>query len=254
MPTRPRPGPRCDAGRRDDRERLLELLTHQQRVAQAGLMTAGLTHDINNHLQLILGAASLALEDDDPHAWRDALERIQEQSFAVSEMTRSFLAFVRKRDPTESAVFQAREVVVQSVRLVRPLADRCRVELAAGTVAEAAVRGELRLAIQAVVNLASNAIQACAEGAGKVTLSSRRIGLDRIRIEVKDDGPGIPESIRWRIFRPFASGRAEGEGTGLGLFVVRQIVRKFKGSIRVRTTPRGTTMEIDLPVAESMSG
>lgn len=242
-----------DSGRRVaweiEREHLLELLAHQQRVAQAGLVTAGLTHDINNHVQMISGAAFLALDGSDPNEWRDALERIQEQCRAVTDMTRAFMSFIRRQDTACAGTFAVSDVVAQTARLVRPLAKRRRVELTNLASCDAEVRGETRLAIQAVVNLATNAIEACGDADGRVAITARMAPIGYARIEVSDTGPGIPVKIRRQIFRPFATERRADRGTGLGLFIVRQIVRKLDGSIRVRTSSEGTTIQIDLPVA-----
>nr|MDJ0974683.1 ATP-binding protein [Planctomycetota bacterium] len=70
---------------------------------------------------------------------------------------------------------------------------------------------------------------------------------DALRIEVEDNGPGIPGHLRRRIFRPFVTGDAKDGGRGVGLFIVRQAVRRLGGSIRVESGPKGTRFGIDLP-------
>jgi len=111
------------------------------------------------------------------------------------------------------------------------------------------VRGERNLIVQALVNLISNAVKACAPVSGQVTVRTAVLPDSHVRVEVSDNGPGIPLEVRQRLFRPFATSRRSGEGTGLGLFIVRQAVRKLGGRLRLSTSQRGTTVRVDLPNA-----
>ena len=100
-----------------------------------------------------------------------------------------------------------------------------------------------------LLNLLLNAIQACREG-GRVRISVE--DGDPIRIRVTDDGRGVPQEVQARLFEPFLSGR-EG-GTGLGLFLSLNFMRKWGGGIRLeQTTGCGSTFEVWLPSLESPS-
>jgi len=92
-------------------EMLMELLTQQQRVAQAGLVTAGLAHDVDNHVQIIIGSAYLASRRANPEDWKSALSKIQEQCVALTETTRAFLGFVRRSDTVGKSEFDIAQVV-----------------------------------------------------------------------------------------------------------------------------------------------
>lgn len=233
---------------RAERDRLLELLAQQQRVAQAGLVTSGLAHDIDNHVQIISGAAFLALQGDSPDEWRRALEKVQGQCCALTETTRAFLGFVRRRDAVGPETFRVTQVVLETERLVRPLARQESVAVETSVAEDATVCGERRLAIQALLNLATNAVQACAANRGEVSLEVAEAPDGFVRLVVRDNGDGIPDDVRERLFRPLSSGRGAEGGHGLGLFIVRQNVRRLGGSIRVRSGAAGTTFWIDLPV------
>ncbi len=232
----------------DDRETLLEMLAQQQRVAQAGLVTSALAHDVKNHIQVMSGTAYLALNTDDPAEWRAALEGVQDQCRALTETTRAFLAFVKRRGADEAWTFHVAEAARQAVRLVGTFARAHGAEISLVVDGDGSVKGEQRLAIQAIVNLLTNAVQAL-DGGGHIALITRRSPFGGLQIVVEDDGPGIPENVRKRLFRPFETSRAKNDGHGLGLFVVRQTVRKLGGTIRVRTSPAGTRFTIELPVA-----
>jgi signal transduction histidine kinase len=108
-------------------------------------------------------------------------------------------------------------------------------------------RGDARLASQAVVPLVSNAVRAFPRRGGTVAIRARSRPGGGSALEVHDDGPGIPETVRGRLFRPLVSGRAESGGNGLGLFIVRQAARRLRGTIRLRTGPKGTLVQMLLP-------
>jgi signal transduction histidine kinase len=93
---------------------------------------------------------------------------------------------------------------------------------------------------QILVNLALNAIDACDRG-GRVELRARHRG-DAIVLEVADDGRGIPVAIRAQVFDPFFTTKKRGQGTGLGLWVVAQLVRAHAAEIELDTTPSGGTI------------
>lgn len=231
-------------------EELLELLLQQQRVAQVGLISAGLSHDVNNHLHMIAGSAYLALQTHDPGQWRSALEQVQHQVDVLAETTRAFLGFVQRTAPDPAAVFRVSDVVERSLRLARPLTEDRGVTLTVGREADAAVRGDATLAIQVLVNLLVNAIQACEEARGNVAVTARRPTDGGVRIEIADDGPGIPEVVLARLFKPFVTSGDGSGGRGLGLFVVRHAVLRLGGTVHVRSSPEGTVFAVDLPLAD----
>jgi two-component system, NtrC family, sensor histidine kinase HydH len=107
------------------------------------------------------------------------------------------------------------------------------------------------------VNLVMNACDACAPG-GRVTIRGRledaptSAGLRRVRIEVDDDGCGIPKENRNQVFDPFFTTKKRGAGSGLGLSIVAQIVRNHRGEIELESAPgRGTCVTLLWPIASS---
>jgi signal transduction histidine kinase len=234
---------------RREREELLGLLAQQQRVAQAGLVTSGLAHDLNNHIQAASGMAFLALRGQ-PEDWKEALERIQDRCCAMADTTQAFLSFVGRRAEVDDGRFRLSDVVESAARLAGPLAREHSVRLSASVTEDASVRGEARLAIQALVNLVTNAVRACAEDGGQVRIEAYRSKPGSCRLIVRDDGPGIPDEVRPRLFRPLVTGSGDSGGNGFGLFIVRQTVRRLGGAIRVQTSRKGTAFRIDLPCIE----
>jgi signal transduction histidine kinase len=230
-----------------ERERLLSMLSQQQRVAQTGLTTAGLVHEIANQVMLVQGLAFMALRSRDPVRWRENLQQIQARCDDISDTMRTVLDFVGRRAEGDLETFRASDIVAGAARLVRPLAMTKSVGIERRVEQDAVLVGERRMLVQALVNLVSNAIRACDGQPGCVRLGVTCTDERRCVIEVEDDGLGIPEALRPRLFRPFVTGHAGSGGSGLGLFVVRQVVRRMGGTIRVRTSPGGTSVRLDLP-------
>lgn len=236
-----------------EREVLLEMLAQQQRVSQAGLVTSGVAHEIHNHASVISGLATLALAADDPDEWRETLTQVAERARILSETTQTIMDFVRRREGVTDRRFCAADVVRKARRLTQPLVLRTNCTIGVDAVEQLELSGDPNGLVQALVNLISNAVRACGEDEGRVALSVRRRGQHRCCIDVSDNGPGIPAQLRGMLFRPFATGNADRGGNGIGLFIVRQTVRKIGGRIRMSTSPRGTTFTLDVPLAAAVS-
>jgi signal transduction histidine kinase len=233
----------------DERGRLLNMLAQQQRLAQAGLLTAGLAHEISNHVMVITGLAFSAQRSVDPKRWRNTLAKIQERCDDLSQTLSTILAFAGRREQDgRRGAFSAGAVVAQATRLLRPLAIEQGVGLVHTVTADAELHGDERLAVQALVNVGSNAIRACAGRPGRIELDVATLPGGTCRIQVKDDGPGIPEHLRPGVFRPFVTSQTDTGGHGLGLFIVRRAVGQLGGRIRLETSSTGTSICLDLPI------
>jgi len=225
------------------------MLAQQQRVAQAGLLTSALVHDVNNELQILSGTAYLAHRSGDTSEHLSALEMVKDRCLALSETMHAFLAFVKRSDGAEHGEFRLSDVLRHTQNLALPLLRKNGVNVTYEVHDDAEIRGELRVANQVLLNLVSNAIHACAEGGGEIRVTASRPIPDMARLEVSDTGPGVPDKVRSNLFRPFATGHESTGGNGLGLFIVRLAVRKMNGTIRLFTSPDGTRFRIDLPLA-----
>jgi signal transduction histidine kinase len=101
---------------------------------------------------------------------------------------------------------------------------------------------------QVVLNLVTNAVQACPEGGGRVTVRTRHVP-DGVQIQVADSGSGIPPEIRGRIFDPFFTTKPQGEGTGLGLSISHGIISDHGGRLELESEVGvGTTFTVTLPL------
>lgn len=224
------------------------------KLAAIGTMVAGLAHELNNPLGIVLAQAERALRTNlEPRA-RDALVSIQRQSTRCVSLARSLLALSRdEASPrARASVALAIESVVEAAR---PQADERRVEIVVRVTGDLlpvlAADGDLETAIG---NLLRNAVQASPPGA-PVEVEARRRPLaparDRIEIVVRDRGPGIPLELRERVFEPFFTTKEPGQGTGLGLALARCAVERCGGSLELEPTDGGLIARLSLPVAEA---
>jgi signal transduction histidine kinase len=113
------------------------------------------------------------------------------------------------------------------------------------------VKGDMRSLERVFTNLISNAVDVMSEKGGalsvRVSLKEAINQLPQIEVTVADNGPGIPDSLRERIFEPFVTGKPR--GTGLGLAITKQIVTTHRGAIYVTSFPGGTVFHVELPAA-----
>ncbi|NOZ01844.1 MAG: hypothetical protein GXP54_08155 [Deltaproteobacteria bacterium] len=213
-------------------------LLRAEKLASVGQLAAGIAHEIGNPVGIILGLSDLLKKDagDEDEVRRFATE-VNHAAERVDGIIRDLLAFARPaRDEQASA--DVNEVVESTVNLLKPHQRFREVEVAT-EFDEGPLLVEIRASQlqQVLVNLLMNAADAM-KGQGRIGI---RVTPDEryIRMDVEDDGPGIPEKDKERIFDPFFTTKAPGEGTGLGLAICAQIVEVYGGRISVKKGKNG---------------
>ncbi len=212
---------------------LRERLAQSEKLAALGQLAASIAHEVRNPLGVIRSAAQSideGLADRASADERDACRFITAEIDRLNTVITSLLAFARPlvvdTRPTPVA-----ELVTRALQLAERDLERKRIRVQRSDRSET-VRADPDLATQMLVDLLANACDASPEG-GAISVATRsRDGL--VEIDVADEGPGVPDDVRERIFEPFFSTRAE--GTGLGLAVARQIARAHGGDVRVATS------------------
>ena len=228
------------------RERALEKTVEQEKLASLGVMAAGVAHDYNNLLMGVVGGADLARVAGTEAERADALRMISTSAGALTELSQQLLEFAGGR-PTQPVPLRIDRVVEDCVAVARarlPYAVSVTTRHAPDLPEYLGDRAGLR---QLCLNLIANAIQAVGE-AGSVTAETFLDG-ERVGLRVSDDGPGVPEEVRSRIFDPFFTAR-EG-GRGLGLATVATVARNHDGDVRLLDGDPGSVFEVRLrlPVA-----
>jgi two-component system sensor histidine kinase FlrB len=223
------------------------LLKRQQRLLTLGELTAGLAHQIRTPLAAaLLYASQMTLPGRDPADLTRCAERTVTSLKQLDKLVNDMLAFAHGGAARETVSVSA--LLEQVAQWLRP-ALRAGIRLTIRTQApQLAVRANAPSLVSAVLNLATNALQAAAADLN-LELLARRGDAGRAQIVVSDDGPGIPAHIRERIFEPFFTTRSR--GTGIGLAIVKSVVEAHQGSVTLADTERGATFIIELPAEGS---
>lgn len=232
-----------------------ERLIRSERLASVGRLAAGLAHEIGNPLSAILGFQELLLQGGlDAQEQRDFLERMKRETERIHRVLRDMLDFARPaasvrpgRPEPPGAVPDA---VADVSALVLPQKSFRSLELRTELAPELprVSLSHPRL-VQVLLNLLLNAADAIRSEGGFIVLRACQSGADRVRVEVEDNGPGIAEEIRDRLFEPFATTKEAGQGTGLGLAVCRGLVEAAGGTLMAEQGALGGARFImELPV------
>ena len=218
-----------------------------ERLASLGRMAAGIAHEINNPLEGMTNWHRLLQEDleqGDVASARRMADGIGEGITRIAGVTRQVLSYADPRSFPREPV-ELRALVGRTLDFLRGSRSFDHLSLSLATDAEeAVVEGDATALSQLVLNLVLNAAELQTES-GQVVV---RVGGDGdgARIEVLDDGPGLPHDLAGSLFDPFVSGRGS---TGLGLSLCRSIVESHGGRIEAEDRPEGgAVFRVDLPV------
>ena len=252
----------CDVSRL---RRVESDLRNAQQLADVGRVAAGAAHDFNNFLTVIRGHTELALgvvAPDSPVA--ENLELIKHAAAGATTLTRQLLNVRRRQTPVQT-VIDLNEAVGGAERTLRSLVGtrgELVVRLRPG---RGLVRADAAQIHRLLINLVVNALDAMPAG-GMLTVATDSTTEDTlggpakplllprgdyVTLSVRDTGAGMDEATRSRIFEPFFSTKPSGQGTGLGLWIVRDIMERSGGAIDVRSTPgAGAEFVMYFPAAE----
>jgi len=228
----------------------LKQLAYNEKMAELGQISAGVVHELNAPLSVIISAAQMIMREPDvPEFVHEMVGRINSEAQRLSQMTRGLLNFSRYEDGEAEADgnltvgfvldFLGFEAARRGVTLLRKLDHRLPV-----------VKVDANVLKQVLLNLIMNALQAMEKGGGTILVETREERGNEVMFVVADTGPGILEHTLARIFEPYFTTKKPGEGTGLGLFVTKTLVESLGGRITVNSTiGEGTTFCVIFPTA-----
>lgn len=245
-------GPAILAMLRDisERKRLQEQLRKTERIAELGTLASGMAHEIGTPMNVILGRAEYLMDRVTEEPVKKGLQTIVTQVERITKVMNQLLTFARRNAP-ERCPLDLRGTIEVGMELFQERLARSQIQV------ELALADDCPLALadpdqmsQVFINLVMNAVHAMPDG------GTLRIGLapekHMVKLTIADTGHGIPQDVIEKVFEPFFTTKEFGQGTGLGLTVVKGIIEEHQGSIVVESGEgKGTTFTILLPQADS---
>ncbi len=235
---------------------LEEQLRHAQRLDAVGQLTAGVAHNFNNMLTVMVGTLEVLAKRSSEQN-RTLIDAALDSALRSAEMVRQLMTFAGQRAPVDRGPHQIGTVIEQVVAMCRNTFDR-RIGLACAIAPGLPwVRCSPNEIEQVVMNLLVNARDAVADSPRATQLISITVEAvpdpagsrtPSVCVTVTDDGIGMTDDVAQRAFDPFFTTKTVGRGTGLGLTTSYAIVRELHGSITCTSTPRaGTTIKVIVP-------
>jgi signal transduction histidine kinase len=223
-------------------------LLDAERLATIGRMASSISHDLRHSLAAVMANAEFLCESNLTPGQREDL--YAEIRIAVNQMTdliESLLEFSRTRESLRPSYGDVRSAVERAVQGVKahPEFQRIRIRISA----EGSTEGwfDFKKLERALLNLLLNACEVVPAESGKIDIGLRRRG-ENLEIRIADNGPGIADAVRDRLFEPFVSHGKE-NGTGMGLTVVQKILQDHGGDVAVeQTSASGTTFRVGIPL------
>ncbi|HKK91425.1 MAG TPA: ATP-binding protein [Desulfobacteraceae bacterium] len=231
----------------NEKRQMEQQIAQADKLAALGELSAGVAHEINNPLGIILGYTQLLLKQAGDH--REDLETIEKHVKNCRNVVSDLLAFARK-DSSSHTLVHINDMVEDVINFLSNHSDFRNIEMTFSPYTKEGlfVTGNEQELSQVMVNLLINACHA-AQGTGHINITTRKTLEKKVLILVKDDGKGIEKKNLSRIFDPFFTTKPVGQGTGLGLSVGYGIIQQHGGDIRVRShRGKGTVFTISLPV------
>lgn len=230
-----------------------EALQQSEKMAALGGLLAGVAHELNNPLSVVLGQATLLTEGAQEPKVVARAEKIFKAADRCSRIVKSFLALARRKEPERKRV-GLNNLIQASLEL---LGFQLRTEnIETVLELEAAlpeINGDPDQLTQVFTNLILNAAQAMQGWAGRrrIAIRSWHTQENHVMVSIADTGPGVPQEIRTRIFEPFFTTKGNKGGTGVGLSLCLNIIESHGGRVLLSDTDGGgATFTLELPMAE----
>ena len=248
-----------------ERRRLEQRVRQAQKLDALGTLAGGIAHDFNNILSILRGNLLLIEADLEPgHPIAPAIAEMSRACSRARDLVRQILTFGRQQEQ-DRKIIGLQDVIEEALKLLRstvPAQIEIRSRFAENVPTVLADSGQIH---QIVMNLGINASQAIDRSSGAITVELDEVHIDAtlahhspdlhegryVRLRFGDSGAGMSRDVLERIFEPFFTTKPQGSGTGLGLAVVRGIVKSHDGGITVYSEPgKGTQFHIYFPVVE----
>lgn len=221
-------------------------LLHAEKLAGIGSFAAGIAHDMNNPLQLILGLAENLADETDLDAVHAQARDIIEAVKRTSAICRDLTSYSRRASLRQDGLIGINGKLDEALKIARYAVALQDIEIRKRYQPDVVVKGNPDELLHVFVNLITNAVQAM-EHQGTLTLETA-LSADATVVRVSDTGCGIPSELLGRIFEPFFTTKPPGKGTGLGLYNIKSVIHHMNGSIEVESqVGRGSAFTLTFP-------
>ncbi|WP_421868913.1 ATP-binding protein [Motiliproteus sp.] len=239
---------------------LADELAHSERLASIGRLAAGVAHEVGNPITGIACLAQNLKYETDQDEINQTGEQILQQTARVDNIIKSLMSFAHtgtQYRPGAQQPLSLNLCVEQAIELVR--LDSRRKQLNYLNLCDSGLQlhGDMQRLLQVFINLLNNAADASEDGQ-TIRIESEQSN-DSLQVHIVDQGSGIPKELQSRLFEPFFTTKEPGEGTGLGLALIYNIIEEHYGSIQIESPAdveqnRGTRVTLTLPRAQDLSG
>jgi PAS domain S-box-containing protein len=228
-----------------------DALRHSEKLSAMGALLAGVAHELNNPLAILMGRAALLEQKTRSKPVKEDAKRIRAAADRCGRIVRTFLSMARQK-PVDRKATYLNDVILASIELLgfglRNADINIHFQQQENLPAILADNDQIG---QIIINLLMNAQQALIEKDFPRNIQIESYSKeDKQFVVITDNGDGIPEELRQRIFDPFFTTKAEGAGTGIGLSVSRAIAREHGGELSLQSSEQGASFLLELPVEE----
>ncbi len=237
-----------------DIKKMHQMMTMVDRLSSLGIIAASIAHEVKNPLAGVRIMAQTLYKELEPEK-REYASRIMKQIDKIDGMIKKLLSYAKPRAP-HPVPFNLLSVVDEVVAVLRERAERSGVKITLSVNPSIVVTADPAQIQQVIMNLILNSIEVMEKDggiieivAGESTIVNPDLGKPYIFLKVRDTGPGIPPEAQQKVFYPFYT--TKDGGTGLGLFVVYQLVKENGGMVEVQSEPgKGTEFIVYLKPAK----
>ncbi len=238
---------------------ITEQLINHEKMASVGQIAAGIAHEINTPLGIILGYAQLMMDDFEKDSENYTnLQIVERQTKACRKIVADLLKFSRQTESIKTSI-DLNKIIQEVLAVTEHSLNIQKIEVIRNFSPDLPlVTGDAEKLHQVFINLFNNSLHAMADG-GELTITTDKTA-EHVKVSVMDSGCGIPDEIKNKIFDPFFTTKEVGKGTGLGLSVTYGIIQEHGGSISVEspvelketdTYLRGAAFHIRLPINDN---
>jgi len=231
-------------------------LVQSDKLAAIGKMAAGVAHEINNPLAVILQktgwmedilADETFQQSEDLHEYKNSLNKIEEHVERIRKVVHNMLGYARKMEPRLEDV-DINKTLDQTIDMLENYARINNIDIQTDFEPDLPIIASNQSQLQQVfLNLINNAIDSIGDN-GVIEVKSKRID-SLINVDIKDNGRGIPEDQQKKVFDPFFTTKETGKGTGLGLWVSNDIIEKLGGAMSLKSkVGEDTTFTVQIPI------